>query len=343
MKWKNTEADCFLFDYSYYNYYKIQNRAGDPFHIPSWWCEVMQRGYVYPKLDLSVVEANNKVTTINSESTLFFDIGSGFPRFKLGLTNNKRCIKMAKADYVVVSGKTDFKITNEEYIVLEDIDSNSCMYFISDHDWKTYFNNSLVSFVISLKGLHDFTQDVKILYRGKLQSFDKNSLYLAKYATGEYTLPYITDKDLDKICCNMCPDPTYDEFMSIIDMLNSDDASVVQLGVKMLAGYNIEKYKLSFRLILCTRRNWLAWSKNLVACKQLTETLDIGTYDVYDSFSSGSYRCERSGESYTIEDIAIAKKLAIKLIREDLQNYFDTYYKNRDFQWLPDEKTVELK
>ena len=53
----------------------------------------------------------------------------------------------------------------------------------------------------------------------------------------------------------MCPEPTYEEFLSIIDMLNSDDASIVQLGIKMLVGYNVEKYKLSFRLILQTRTN----------------------------------------------------------------------------------------
>ncbi len=52
----------------------------------------------------------------------------------------------------------------------------------------------------------------------------------------------------------MCPEPTFDELCSIIDMLNSDDAAVVQLAIKTLSAYDIAKYKLTFRLILYTRR-----------------------------------------------------------------------------------------
>ena len=85
--------------------------------------------------------------------------------------------------------------------------------------------------------------------------FDKDSLYLARYALGSYNLPYITDNNLDKVICDMCPEPTYEEILSLIDMLDSEDASVVQLGVKMLTGFNVEKYKLTFRLILYTRSN----------------------------------------------------------------------------------------
>ena len=102
---------------------------------------------------------------------------------------------------------------------------------------------------------HTFTGTPKIIYQGKVTSYTKDSLYLAKYADGTYTKPYITDEQLDKIICNMCPEPTYDEFISILDMLNSEDASVVQLGVKMIAGYNVDKYKLSMSLILQTRSN----------------------------------------------------------------------------------------
>lgn len=341
MKWKETDIECQLFNYNNYNYYKVNNKVGDPFYVPSWWYGVISRGYIYPKLDLSNVETN-KVTSINAGSTLFFDKGSGFPRFKLGLTDNKRCIKVGKADYVVVSGEAEFKTTDEEYVILEDDDSDQRLYFVKYDEWKIYFNDSLAFFVNALVGFHNFT-NVKVIYKGKLQSFEKSSVYLAKYALGEYTIPYITDNDLDKICCSMCPDPTYDEFLSIIDMLNSDDASVVQLGVKMLAGYNIEKYKLSFRLILCTRKNWYNWSRNLVACKQLIETLGINNWDIYDNFAGGAYRCERDGESYTIEDLAIAKRLASKFIREDLQQYLQNYYTSRNYTWLPDERTVELK
>ena len=53
----------------------------------------------------------------------------------------------------------------------------------------------------------------------------------------------------------MCPELTYQEISSIIEMLDSEDASVVQLGMKTLTAYNASKYKLTLRLILCSREN----------------------------------------------------------------------------------------
>jgi hypothetical protein len=75
----------------------------------------------------------------------------------------------------------------------------------------------------------------------------------------------------------------------------------------------------------------------------LVETLDINNYDIYDNFVSGCYRCARQNENYTLEDVAIAKQLGTKFIREDLQKYLNNYYVDRDYVWMPDERTVELK
>ena len=339
MKWKESNKQGLLFNYNSFKWYKNNNKSGDPFYDPSYLYPLNTRGFIYPKQDLSGVD-NHRTKTIKSNSTLYFDQGSSFPRFKLGLTDNKRCIKTTKANYIVVSGEVNVTSTNESYVVLEDSEG---IYFIRTDQWDTFFGGQLSVFTNNLNGLHDFKSDVKVIYNGKLQSFDKDSLYIVKYINGEYTVPFITDNDLDKICCSMCPEPTYEEFLSIIDMLNSDDASVVQLGVKMLTGYNIDKYKLSFRLILCTRKNWFEWSKNLVACKQLVDTLGIDRYSIYDNFSSGCNRVEHSGETYDVEDIAIAKRLAYKFIKEDLQKYLNNYYISRDYTWMPDERTIELK
>lgn len=339
MQWKDTGIECKFFNYSTFNYWRNAGRTGDPFYESSWHAGMLSRSFLYPKQDLSNID-NLKTTTINPESKLFFDQSSGFPRFKLGLTDNKRCIKVPKADYIVVSGEVNYSITPEQLVVIQDANG---VYIIDWDDWVMFFNSDFHRMKAQLSGFHNFETDAQIIYIGRIQSYAKDSLYLAKYASGEYTVPYITDTDLDKICCSMCPEPTYDEFLSIVDMLNSADASVVQLGIKMLAGYNVEKYKLSFRLILCTRRNWFDWSRNLVACKQLLDTLKIDTYRIYDNFANGCGNAQRSGETYTAEDIAIAKKLAAKFMQEDLQNYLNRYYLSRDYQWLPDEKTVELK
>ena len=339
MQWKDTGIECKFFNYNTFNYLRNANKSGDPFYASSWHTGMLSRSFLYPKQDLSNID-NLRTTTINPESKLFFDQGSSFPRFKLGLTDNKRCIKIPKADYIVVSGEVEYSTTAGQLVVVQD---SSGVYIIDWDEWVMVFNSDFHRMKAVLSGYHNFETDAQVVHIGRIQSFTKDSLYLAKYASGEYTVPYITDNDLDKICCSMCPEPTYDEFLSIIDMLNSADASVVQLGIKMLAGYNVEKYKLSFRLILCTRRNWFDWSRNLVACKQLLDTLKIDNYRIYDNFATGCNHAQRTGETYTPEDIAIAKKLASKFIKEDLQNYLERFYFSRDYEWLPDEKTVDIK
>lgn len=341
MKWKDTECGCLFFRYDQL----INNRAHgwsyDPFTGPSGYYDdsIACGTNVYPRQDLTNI-LNQKVTTLNPKSTLFFDQSSKFPRFKLGLTDNKRCVKIPKADYVVVSGNTTTYTSDKEYVVIEDRDT---MYFVWQDEWDTWFGGRLSNFESQLLGYHNFSADAKVIYNGKVQSYVKDSLYLAKYISGEYTVPFITDNDLDKICCSMCPEPTYDEFISIIDMLNSDDTSVVQLGIKLLSGYNVEKYKLSFRLILQTRNKWFINCGNLVACKQLMSTLGITNYNVYDNFSYGSSKCERKGETYTVEDIAIAKKLAHKLIEDDIRQYAYDHYFYNPYVWLPDERTIKLE
>lgn len=86
--------------------------------------------HAYPKKDLSEI-SKNETKTIKPESILYFDSGSGFPRFKLALTDNKRCIKLDKADYIVVSGSNHCRQLGTNYVVLED---DTLVYFIRQED-----------------------------------------------------------------------------------------------------------------------------------------------------------------------------------------------------------------
>ena len=169
------------------------------------------------------------------------------------MTSNKRCIKTTKADFIVTSGSTDKQQSYDSnvYVVIE---ANDSIYMVEECEFKGYFNNSVAVFSNAVSK-YEVLKDPKVIYTGLLYGYDKDAVYLGKYSDGTYTLPYITDNDLDKIVNNMCPEPTYDEILSIVDMLNSEDAATSQLGVKMLEGYNIDKYKLTLRLILCTRSN----------------------------------------------------------------------------------------
>ena len=337
LHWCNTEKNILFFRYNTYLWLLNSNRQGDPFD--DWGGYSFKNGgFVYPKQDLSSVD-KFETKKVNSDSVLYFDPGSGFPRFKLNVSGNKRCIKVPKADIIVVSGDTDYATPSYNYIVIED---DAGIYFVSEDEFDSWFNSSFQTFITAVSTYRQFSNP-KLIYKGRVTSYTKQSVYLAKYACGEYTLPYITDKELDKIICTMCPEPTYDEMMSLVDMLNSEDASIVQLALKMIAGYNVDKYKLTFRLILYTRTNWYMFTQNTVATKQLMETLNINRYYINDNFSSGAIYAQRSGETYTVEDIALAKQISKKLIKDWLQWEYKRYFLDKEFEWLPDERKVIIE
>lgn len=335
MNWKNTEKKCYFFNYNSYIYYSTRVVRGSCFYENNY--DFYSNGFVYPKTDLTSIEDSFKTTTIKPGTRLYFDQSSGFPRFKLSVSNNKRCIKVPKADYIVVSGNTDYKNPDKIFYVLED---DNRIYIVEELEFNSWFG-TLSNFESKLSGFLSFS-NLRLTHQGRLYSFLKDNVYLMKYATGEYTVPYITDRDLDKIICNMCPDLTYDELLSIVDMINSEDASVVQLGMKALSAYNVEKYRLTLRLILMTRHNWYLYTKNTVGTKQLIETLDINSHFINDDFGYSARFADDGKTSYTVEDVALSKQIGLKLLKEWLQRMYDNNFRDNNYKWLPDERKIEL-
>ena len=50
----------------------------------------------------------------------------------------------------------------------------------------------------------------------------------------------------------------------------------------------------------------------------------------------------RKGETYTVEDVAIAKKLANKFFTEYFQDEYNKLLQN-NYPWLPDERKIKLE
>lgn len=107
------------------------NTNYDPMQLRNYYSYMHSKGYIYPKKDLSVI-SKLETKTIKPGSTLYFDAGSGFPRFKLSMSDNKRCIKVAKGDYIVVSGERSCQCPPYEYVVIEDL---SNIYLVRDEEY----------------------------------------------------------------------------------------------------------------------------------------------------------------------------------------------------------------
>lgn len=72
------------------------------------------------------------------------------------------------------------------------------------------------------------------------------------------------------------------------------------------------------------------------------ETLNIDQYQIRDDIFSTAWNIQKGNETYTIEDVAIAKKLSSRIIAKSLQDTLNKSLFGHDYQWLPDERRVKL-
>lgn len=334
MFWKDSENHIKIFDiYSYRQWLSWQvgglnYTPSPPFSINYSWSF---RGYdrCIPKTDISSIK-QQFVTKVNADSVLYFDESSKFPRYKLTISANKRCIKPVKADFIVVNDFRDpISISTRYCIFKNDID----YFMISEGDYDSEFKTTLSNLINRVTPFQELG-DLELVYSGPIMVLDKTNNYIFKWMNGDYTQSFITDENLDKQLNELCPEPTAEELNSIVEMLDSDDDNVVKLGTKMLSGYNVTKYPLTFRLILLSRNKWWMWTRNTVSTKQMVDSLHINGRNVTDNFAYALYYVEEDGFEYTAEDVALAKQICAPMVEKYLMEQWRNLSREH-YQFLP--------
>ena len=337
--WKNTKKEILWFSRSYHSYNIDFINGRSKWHYPPF--SSYQYGwenYIFPKRDHPDDSIFTK--TLKPNDVLYFDPSSEFPRFKLGLTNNKRCIKTTKANAVVVSGKKTCSIASQQNMNVYE-DNENRIIIIDTESFASCFNNDVFKLITYCNNLQFQIEKLTLIYSGLLESFAKESLWIPNYLDGMYNVPLIKDVVLDKIICNMCPDVTLDEINSIYDMLSSSDKSVVQLGMKMITGFNVDKYRLTFRMLLYSTDKWVNCCRNTVACDQLINTLNINYRYPNSNFEYVCRWFEEDDYTYTVEDIALAKQFGGKLIKKHLESFYKELI-NEGYKWVPDSFSINV-
>lgn len=183
-------------------------------------------------------------TNVNLKSTLYFDKGSSFPRLKLDGTDFKRCIKLDKADYIVIP-----KIIT------------TFVKFPEDYKYKIELNNIVYLLTESLK--NDYPCLVSLLepYEGTSGYYyanvkrDAETIY---NILSNYNKPLIYEKELDSIISKDLEKLDQESIESIYDMLKSRDASSIELGCKLLSSFDVNECNLTTSLLLfLTQDNWI--------------------------------------------------------------------------------------
>ena len=293
-------------------------------------------GWFFIEADYNVENYfSNFITKLPDKPIFYFDESSKFPRTKLNFVGYKRCIKPEKANVIVIQNVAQVKTTSEEYIIFTDSEQ---LFGISASDFIKYFNGDFNNMKANQSSIgYDFKDKLLCLYSGRLKGILDPTETIKKFNNNTYKKPFILDNELDRIVNENLPDPDLDSLLTIKDMINSTDRSVVKLGANMAAGFNLTKWPLTFRVLLGTSGNWAQtyYGGNSVVIKQMWNTLKfkrvgLGFYCVCSLIDSLK-------ETYSKEDIRLAQELATRIPGlEDWCKKNQRFYLD-DIPFIPDE------
>lgn len=178
--------------------------------------------------------------TINPKDKLYFISASEFPRTHLGLFSDlKRVIKSDKCDkivipdsinsYKLIAYKIFIKMTDDEY------------FYFPDYCFGTWCRNTgVIESDVYLKSF------INALLP-KLTTFEKIEVKVANVSKSEIDLilnnpsKLITSKQLTSYIAPNMQTMTFEEYESFNEMLQSNDKTVLNLGIKMLNMYNVDR------------------------------------------------------------------------------------------------------
>lgn len=233
--------------------------------------------------DFSNKLKNTQKTVLKAGSVLLFSKTSKFPRFKLESTTFKRCIKIDKAECVVINC-LDFISYNHRYVL-----EGTKNYYVVQEALPTFsgYNNQqyireyaddLYNFLKKRPFMFEEKVAPKLIYSDVSVVITKDSNVVYNIMTDKITST-ITDDALDKIVSGTLDDINEDAFNSIKEMFDSPDMATVGLGLRLLAGYNISKASIAVQILLRYNyyklRDTCEW--NSVAVKQLIKHLNFNT------------------------------------------------------------------
>ena len=196
-----------------------------------WW--VPQGEHIYAQNKISNLNWNNTVNVVNTipeEAKLVFHKTSKFPRHKLGLTTFKRKIKEKGADFMVAN----FTVTTKDKVVT-----------VYPHAWET----DTTIYITHIQNINHAILDVEFpelklknaayyVDYPIIKATDEQLFYI-EYLCGKYSLPVISDDDLNKIVDNKQERISIDEVNTLIELAKSMDKENANLALKLFAQFNL--------------------------------------------------------------------------------------------------------
>lgn len=241
---------------------------------------------------------------INNISKIYFDPNCKYPRFKLDvLAGIKRSLNPAKADCVVITKDKSFpnyvsrpaSLLKHSKILILYSKTEDCYYFVDYYPDMTYTKAYQNHFKLLLKPFLEYEDldlaswaevlikcgvlpsDCAHFYYGSvvLTYNDEQTAFLNNLYTVYNNI--ILDTELDRLVSNNLQPITDDVLQTLSTMLSSNDPSTVDMGLKMLSGYDLRSHKCSVSTLLLY--NWQHCKNSDVyistGFRQVLQTLNI--------------------------------------------------------------------
>lgn len=306
---------------------------------------------------LDEIKKKLNTSSISGYKTLYFTKASNFPRYKLANDPNlKRCIKIDKADAVIIpktynyaqptSNNNGLGYSSEKACVYSA--SSDCYYIIPGtiHEnicsGKQYYNardyiktlpinpNTIDRTIDVLKHFKLLPPDVQVMYKGSVVYLDDNSYDLYNIIINK-NMKLIYDTDLDIFVSQNGNTLTQSDIDTLDGMLSSTDPSVVAMGMKLLSGFNITPFACAVTTLLYKNLATINTnsSKNSVGFRQVLSTLNLNLRSSRSSAINNAY-----ANSTSDEDKAFGKSLVLAEIKDALNSVIQTYkqtYSNIEF------------
>lgn len=176
----------------------------------------MNHDVIVPRNNLNELKAiTSNITDINNLSaTLYFHKSAIFPRYKLQDSLFKRCIKIEKADYIVISNEYKTLPTKQisnrikQYAIIK---SGTYVYAVTESALSRpqsleFLHNALKTNLNYFNNHYNIKSEdlgeIEILYQGEALELTSKEELLYLYTIGAITKPFITDEALEKTISN---------------------------------------------------------------------------------------------------------------------------------------------
>lgn len=305
--------------------------------------------------DLNTVISGRKYSG-NSISKVCFSKTAVYPRYKLREYANIQIKRDAtKADAFVV-GKVDlppryqnvgpemssysvrnhtkqrvmYSPSEDLYYVVWDIRYPDFSYNTCKQVWHQYINstrynanNFMSHYPTELVTYNIIPTDCTQVYEGTLTILPEDKTEMISTLESNPTMQIIYDTDLDKFIVSQLRKMEAEDVQTLVSMLQSSDQSVVAMGIKLLATYNISDSMCTCGTLLATCWNNIKYNDatKSVGFKSVLSTLDLdrGDFSYYGDNSkliNKLYAASKNEDDRNTCKTAILKAVEAQLMQE---------------------------